>query len=533
MQFSWAAVAGGPDQDIVSSVAADANGNIYFAGEFKDSADFDPGPASAIFTSVASSDACLIKLDPAGNYIWGAQFGNTSSGNVKGIACDGAGNVYATGIFRGTIDLDPGPGVTSFTTVMYDDIYIVSLDPQGNYRWGKQIGSEGGDFAWSICSDAAGNVSVLGDFADTMDFDPGAGIAQHVSAGLRDLFIIHLDNQGNYLWSVSTGGAQDESPKIVRADVSGNIYAVGYFRTTADFDPGPANFSLNANGSEDAFILKLDASGNFVWAKSIGGPDGDDAKAIDVDANGNVFVCGYFRNTVDFDPNAGVWNESATFRDGYLLKLDASGTFQWVNTFGNGDNVNCYDLAVSPAGQPYVTVLYDGSIDLDPVGNFLVQEPGTGNTAVAKYDTNGAFLWGGQVGGSGFDYSNGLVAANTYAVVGINFENTADLNIDVNGVSNYTSYGDTDMSVIKVVDAVTGVDEASAADFSVFPNPFKGILTIHAPSQAEITLYDASGRMIYSGLPGTINTGSFEAGLYILKVRTGDTDYHRRLIKMD
>ena len=91
-------------------------------------------------------------------------------------------------------------------------------------------------------------------------------------------------------------------------DASGNVYTTGYFQGTVDFDPGAGTFNLTSAGLQDIFISKLDAAGNFVWAKQLGGTLNDVGYSIALDTSGNVYTTGFFRDTVDFDPGAGTFN---------------------------------------------------------------------------------------------------------------------------------------------------------------------------------------------------------------------------------
>ena len=106
------------------------------------------------------------------------------------------------------------------------------------------------------------------------------------------------------------GGASDDAGNSIAVDASGKVYITGIFQGTADFDPGPGVFKLTSAGNNDIFVNKLDASGNFVWAKSMGGPAYDHGNSLTVDAAGNVWSTGSFEGTVDFDP--GIINYNIT-----------------------------------------------------------------------------------------------------------------------------------------------------------------------------------------------------------------------------
>ena len=115
--------------------------------------------------------------------------------------------------------------------------------------------------------DANGNVYTTGFFQGTPDFDPGSGIFNLNSTGGLDVFIQKLDASGNFVWAKQLGDTSSDNANSITVDASGNVYTIGYFSGTADFDPGSGTFNLTSVGGLDVFISKLDASGNFVWAK--------------------------------------------------------------------------------------------------------------------------------------------------------------------------------------------------------------------------------------------------------------------------
>ena len=243
-----------------SSIVLDASGNVYTTGNFVDTTDFDPGPGRFnLISADGASDIFVSKLDASGNFVWAKNMGGPVSGGGSGysIALDALGNIYTTGFFEGNTDFDPGAGVFNLTSVsIFADVFVSKLDASGNFIWAKNMGASGEDFGNSIAVDASG-VYITGDFQGIVDFDPGTGTNNLTSAGGRDIFISKLDPSGNFLWAENTGSTSDDEGQSIAVDVSGNVYATGYFRGTADFDPGPAVFNLTSAGNTDVFIVKL------------------------------------------------------------------------------------------------------------------------------------------------------------------------------------------------------------------------------------------------------------------------------------
>lgn len=287
-------------------IAVDGSGNVYLTGSFSGAVDFDPGAGTVSLTSNISGDVFAVKLNSSGELLWVKQFGEISTFPFSGpVAVDVDGNVYLTGTFQETMDLDPGPGTANFTSAGSFDVFAVKLNSSGELIWAKQFRGLGYDEVRDIAVDGAGNVVITGSFEDTADFDPGPGTANLTSAGGYEAYVVKLDSGGNLVWAKRLGGADADSAAGLVLDSSGNVYLCGYFRGTADFDPGAGTFSLTSAGGQDAFAAKLDATGAFVWAERFGGSGLDEARGIAQDGSGGVYLTGLFRGAVTFAPSSG------------------------------------------------------------------------------------------------------------------------------------------------------------------------------------------------------------------------------------
>jgi hypothetical protein len=311
--FVWAKqfIAGSGNTDYGYSIALDDSGNVYTAGQFMSTCDFDPGAGVYNLTSAGNNDIFISKLNASGNFVWAKKMGGTASDGGLAITLDGSGNIYTSGWFMGTVDFDPGAGTYNLSTSSSSDgdIFVSRLDNSGNFAWAKRMGGTGIESGNAIAVDAGGNVYTTGDFSGTSDFDPDTGIYNLSSiANQYDIFVSKLDSSGNFAWAKQMGGALADFGYGIAVDASGNAYTTGYFNSaTADFDPGTGTYDLTCFGVKDIFISKLDSSGNFIWAGQLGGADYDDGFGITVDGVGNVYSCGNFRSTGDFDPSAGTY----------------------------------------------------------------------------------------------------------------------------------------------------------------------------------------------------------------------------------
>jgi hypothetical protein len=374
-------------------------------------------------------------------------FGGTFREEPRSIKIDVTGNIYSTGYFRGTVDFDPGEGVAPLTSSLAS-IYLLKLDPSGNFLWVKSFGgSIGGNSGNTIAFDSAGNLYFGGNFAGTADFDPGIGTALITAATGEDAFIVKLDLNGNYVWAKSFGGiggnANADGIGDIEIDGSGNVHAIGLFTGEVDFNPGVGTHNLlSISGTRsDFFILKLDSSGNFAWAKSlgIGGPPYGGTLSLDND--GNVYAAGIFYGSVDFDPGDGTaLITAAKSMDTFIVKLDSLGNYRWANTYGGADSSAnedwIFSIANDAAGNVYATGFFSGTVDFDRglgVSN-LTASGNSNDIFILKLNSSGGHLWSTKYGNSGSDGAWSIAtdsSGNVYTTGGF----TGEVNFNPGGRS--------------------------------------------------------------------------------------------------
>lgn len=155
------------------------------------------------------------------------------------------------------------------------------------------------------------------------------------------------------------GGTGDTAPGCVALDGSSNVYVVGGFSGTVDFDPGPATNHRTANGIRDAFLSKFGSDGTWLWTKTWGSSNDDRANSV-VIYGSNVYVAGCFQDTVDFNPSGGDTHAAPRGTNGfpnneaYLCKYDANGNFKWARTWGGNGGDEAYRDRVDGSGNVYV-----------------------------------------------------------------------------------------------------------------------------------------------------------------------------------
>lgn len=289
-----------------------------------------------------------------------------------------------------------------------------------SFQWARSTGASYTDRGSSIDVDTSGNVYTCGFFSGVVDFDPGVGVFNLTASIMTEsIFVQKMNSAGAFVHAFNFGVGTASKIKV---DKNGNIYVVGFFSDTADFDPGPSVMTLITQGGSDIFIAKFDNSGLLKWAKSLGSTSPDAALSVAVDSIGNVYTSGYFHNTVDFDPGNGVFNLTANgpFSDLFVLKLDSSSQFQWAIKCDGTSFDEAKSIAIDNAGYLHITGTFMNTVDFDPgPNNYFLTSSGARDVFALKLDNAGNFIWARAIGGLSHDLVYGISSdlnGNSYLV---------------------------------------------------------------------------------------------------------------------
>ncbi|MGA9176614.1 MAG: SBBP repeat-containing protein, partial [Desulfobacterales bacterium] len=273
-------------------------------------------------------------------YSFTKTMGGSANDLGQSVAVDSSGNVYITGYFRETMDFDPGAGTDNHTSAGLEDIFLTKINSDGSYGYTKTMGGTDHDYGQSVAIDGSDNVYITGYFSGTdADFNIGGTADTHTSAGLEDIFLTKINSDASYGYTKTMGGTDHDYGQSVAIDGSDNVYITGYFRGTADFDPGSATDNHASAGEEDIFLTKINFDGSYDLTETMGGTDHDYGQSVAVDDSVNVYLTGSFRGTADFNPGAGTDDHTADEEDIFLTKFRLVGfvvTPASVTTTGAG-----------------------------------------------------------------------------------------------------------------------------------------------------------------------------------------------------
>lgn len=436
------------------TLSLDGSGNMYVTGYFQATADLDPGPGTTPLAPSGNWDVFVTKLDASGELIWAEQIGGNIQAYCRASVVDASGNLYLVGDFQGTADFDPGPGSSTLTSAGGNDIFVCKWNADGELVWARSMGGSSSDMGRSIAVDGNGNVYTVGTFQGTVDFDPGPGTFELTSAGGSDTFICKLDASGDLLWAKQLSGNSDVACRSIAVDGSGAAYITGHFFSTADFDPGPGVFNLSSAGARDVFVCKLDAAGDLVWAKRLGGGSDAFSTALTLDGSGQVLSTGYFAGTMDLDPGAATHDvTSAGSYDVFVSKLDQDGDFLWGKHFGGPGEDLANGIAVDVNGGVYLTGYFNATADMDPsdMDSFTLTSDGEEDIYINKLDALGNFVWAVSMGSPGWDVGSAIAVdpSGTIYATG-HFYLSTDFDPSETDIFTLTSAGMEDAFVLKL-----------------------------------------------------------------------------------
>ena len=472
--LAWATYLGGTASETgggVVALAVDGAGSTYVTGS-TGSLDFPttpgvlaPGPGGG------SADAFLAKLDAAGALVYSTYLGGTGDDVALGIAVDGAGSAYLTGVTSSTdFPTTPGAFQPGFTgSAGASDAFVAKIFANGSSLvYSTYLGGTGEDQGWGIAVDIAGNAYVVGE-TQSCDFPTTSGVFQPSAIGTNcfnfgpsDLFVTKLDSAGAGL-VYSTYLGDDGGVPGIAIDAAGHAYVTGTTQSST-FPTTVGAFQTSfGGGGADAFVTKLNPTATaLVYSTFLGGSghDGAFGQAIAVDSSGNAYVTGSTQSA-NFPTTTGAFQTSLAGQvAAFVAKLNPFGSGLASSTYLGGSGSDAGTAIVIDDGGAYV-VGYTTSTDFPTASAIQSASAGGMDAFAAKISSDATYLaFSTYLGGSGDDTGTGIgISASGDIYVGL-ITGSPDL-----PSTGLVFAGATDAYVAKLV--------AQSADLSVtkFANP--------------------------------------------------------------
>jgi len=410
--LSYSTYLGGSSMDALTSIAVDGAGNAYVAG-WTVSSDL-PTVNPVHSQNGGGVDAFVAKLGPGGNsLIYCTYLGGRGDDRAFGIAVDSSGDAFVTGWTSSAAFPTASPMQSSIAGAK--DAFVAKLNPAGNALiYSTYLGGANTDSGYAIAVDSSGNAYVAGGTYSS-NF-PVLSAYQNSLKGQQNAFVTKLSPSGSLLHSTYLGGNGSDSAAGIAVDSAGNAYVTG--GTTSTSFPTASPVQAANGGNQDAFITKLNPSGNaLIYSTYLGGSGGgagsvEAGTGIAIDATGAAYVVGS-TNSANFPVTTGVLQSTylGGGSDAFVAKLNPAGSALVYSTYLGGSSMDIGGgIAVDFVGNAYVTG-YTASADFLSLRGFQAGNAGTYNAFATKLNPSGtAVVWSTYLGGSASDAGYGIAA---------------------------------------------------------------------------------------------------------------------------
>ncbi|UOG74736.1 T9SS type A sorting domain-containing protein [Hymenobacter tibetensis] len=467
----------------------DAAGNTYVIGGFLGTAQF----GSSTFTSPANSsegDGFLAKLDAQGAVLWARQIAGIRSEHINGVAVDAAGTVTIAGTLQHAAVFDATTTLQG-ASIISNDLFVARYDANGTVLWARSYGgpldNEDTMTGSGVAVDAAGNSYVAGGLRGTAT----VGTTTLSSTASREVpVLLKLAANGDVAWvrqgQLTTNPSTSQyggGSTAVAVDAAGNAVLCGNFDGSLNLQ----GTTLQASSTQgQIFVAHFDAAGNLQWARQSTGSTKATPHAVSLDAAGNTYMAGEYEGTTAFGSLALAASGQGT---GYLVKFDPNGSTQWARTIGGSQYATAKSLAVTPAGDAYITGQFEGSTLLD-VGTTLTSQGGS-DIFITCYSTQGDLRWAQQAGGTNPDTGSG-VGVDVIGQVYVTGTSIGQATFGAHTISGYTPF------VAKLAaQPLSTTASGGWRKLAFSPNPATEVLRLSGlPVGTKVVLADALGRAV-------------------------------------
>lgn len=334
--WDWVTTGGGSNTDYCRGAAADASGNVYVTGDVRNNYSI----ADISYNNIATAQCYIVKFNSNGVLQWNTRFQGVG---VDIDALKTNGDVYVTGTFAEAAILN---GINFMPKYGNRDAFVMKLNTGGQVVWASVLGGSNTDSGNEIVVGEDGAVAVIGPFDGGGNFTFPDNSSNVFNGGDTDVWLTLYNADGTFKWGTVLKGNGHEEGRGVSLDATGNVLVCGEFDNQLVF----GNTTLQTTGQSDIYLAKYNAAGNVLWSRKFGSAGIDAARGIDPSPDGGVIVSGEFTSAIQFDS---ITLTSQGGKDVFLVKLNASGNVVWAKSFGSTGSEIGSEIEVDKDGNIY------------------------------------------------------------------------------------------------------------------------------------------------------------------------------------
>ncbi len=521
-----------------NKIIATNDGYLYCSGLFCNSVDFDNSEKIFELKSNYQYSNYIAKYDTNGTFIWAKKIGGEVF--INSIKVDLEKNVYLSGDFQNFLTFDSSLTKNPYylESKGHADAVVIKMDGEGQMVWAKTFGGKNYENIASTEIDVDGNVYLFGNFADTVDFDPGPEIYNLYPVTERcDFFAAKLDKEGNFLWAKNLGGTGFDAIYNTTSNLSHQIYIVGFFTDSISFDIANSTEtlytqhydSLNKQHFSNLLILKMDTEGSVVWARQTLNSTSPYPK-ITVDSYGDLYIGDNFENTITFGTDSNKLTLiSNNYNDptGYIIKWNSQGIPIWAIQMDGKGICEINAIKTDKYDDLLVTGYYSDTLNYNMEDNtqkFNIKKTES-NVFILKYTKEGGFIWAKSMGNRYSVAKDLCLDHNNNFYISGRFSDTTDFDSDIDSNILYCKKNDISNFIAKFNQyPLIEKNVVIVPKSIVYPNPNNGQFKIEVNTNAKASIFNIYGQIIYSmqiekGITN-IDISDKAAGLYFVYVNS-------------
>jgi hypothetical protein len=532
--ISWQTTIGGNSNDSLSDIKPTGDGGFIVCGKSKSNISGNKSN-----NAIGSFDYWVVKLDSRGRVKWNKTFGGLSDDSNPYIIQTPEGGYLVGGKSISNIS---GNKTENAINLSYD-YWVIKLDKSGNVQWDNTIGGIQLEAVRGLAVAADNKGYLIAGYAhsnsgyDKSELNRGSSV-------WSDYWVVKLTKTGTVKWNKTYGGGNEDVLTSFKSTNNGGFIMGGHSYSPAEYEKTDSFV-----GNCDYWIVKIDANGNRLWDKTIGGRLSDYQTSVSQTSDHGYILGGYSNSPVSFS-KTGAWRGGT---DCWIVKTDSSGNKIWDKTIG-GSGIDHLSSIQQTADGGYIL----GGVSNSDAGNEKSENSNGGNDIwIIKLDSDGNKLWDKTYGGTGDDVLSSIVEISSGEyIIGVTSNSPVSgdktaATVGATGENDYWVIRLTGSGSAKSVKAAQSIqsDIISTAtkpftqklSLRVSPNPVKDIATVQyntiANARVILTVYDNNGKAIkqktLAGGSGnyTADMSGYAKGLYYFVLTSGKSSATVSVIK--
>lgn len=557
-------------------IAKDPNGDYIILGNFDHWVDVDLSENELILGdsiySWYSGKAFVAKINEQGNLKWAKSFespldlslGGGSGLRMTEMDVSVSGDIFLSGTYVGICDFDPGAGEFVLSNLGAKNLFLLKLNNDGVFQWVNELDPTNFNSypdridVKSSVSDLDGNIYLSGKFLGQLDFDPDPQDSSYFDTEWpngEDGYIVKFSSDGDFVWKQVFGEYGDDDVPFLKRGLDNDLYmgciyhdsikiSVAGQDVLLNHTPGPFQYQYE----QDFFYARMDTSGQLEWVHQITGNGSQKIDDMEVDSNGDIYICGDFLGVLKFPPFT---NEAYSYYvpgafqqypDAFVAKLNNQGEIMWGQVIASPKNDRINKITLDDEDGLYLGGFIGDSlfIGADFINySFVIDVNGRQGALIKCSKTDGAVEWVNRYETTVNSEVNDFeLEENAIYSVGASYGPTDfDLSSDGEDIVNsaFVNYSyDTHGFLHKMIFTT---DTLNYPNFSLFPNPTNSSvnLFVEAFENLALSIVDMQGRLInelkLESKLTTIDLSDKAAGVYFLVLQNGENQEVIKIVK--